>query len=146
MWLTVMKALQEHLAKAKIADEVRLGGYNVKDIRPELNGKGLIFILRNNERPIDPNNLVNDTEINLSIHCWLVEDVGADILKRYEAINALEKKVIRALDQYRDSVLNITDEIQLINLTVTDVAGDGDSNHPLIGCGISVTIVAYERS
>ncbi len=163
MWLSIMKSLQAYLINADIVADVRLGGYNLNDIRPERNGKGLIYILRENERPVDPNNLICDTEVNLAIHCWLMRDfntsnassnasfnardlLNQNILTRYDALESLEKSVLQALMAYRDEVHNITDDIQLIDLTVTEIAGDGDSNPPLIGCGISVRIIAYERS
>ena len=52
LWFKVLESLRDYLCAADIADQVILGGYKPSDVRPDENGKGLIFIQRDRYRAL----------------------------------------------------------------------------------------------
>ena len=144
LWLKVIKSIGDHLRAAKIADEVILGGYNPRNVRPNPKGKGLIYLMRDRERPSNTD-LVPDTSIQISLDTWVQSD-NKNLAVGYEALARLENAVIEALREYEETVTWVTDGVQLMQLKITETAGDGDSVRPLVGSRTSLEIIVYEET
>ena len=144
LWLKVIKSIGDHLRAAKIADEVILGGYNPRNVRPNPKGKGLIYLMRDRERPSNTD-LVPDTSIQISLDTWVQSD-NKNLTVGYEALARLENAVIEALREYEETVTWVTDGVQLMQLKITETAGDGDSVRPLVGSRTSIEIIVYEET
>ena len=144
LWLKVIKSIGDHLRAAKIADEVILGGYNPRNVRPNPKGKGLIYLMRDRERPSNTD-LVPDTSIQISLDTWVQSD-NKNLAVGYEALARLENAVMEALREYEKTVTWVTDGVQLMQLKITETAGDGDSVRPLIGSRTSLEIIVYEET
>lgn len=144
LWLKVIKSIGDHLRAAKIADEVILGGYNPRNVRPNPKGKGLIYLMRDRERPSNTN-LVPDTRIQISLDTWVQSD-NKNLAVGYEALARLENAVMEALREYEETVTWVTDGVQLMQLKITETAGDGDSVRPLVGSRTSLEIIVYEET
>ena len=143
LWLKVIKSIGDHLRAAKIADEVILGGYNPRNVRPNPKGKGLIYLMRDRERPSNTD-LVPDTSIQISLDTWVQSD-NKNLTMGYEALARLENAVMEALREYEETVTWVTDGVQLMQLKITETAGDGDSVRPLVGSRTSLEIIVYEE-
>jgi hypothetical protein len=144
LWLKVIKSIGDHLRAAKIADEVILGGYNPRNVRPNPKGKGLIYLMRDRERPSNTD-LVPDTSIQISLDTWVQSD-NKNLTVGYEALARLENAVMEALREYEETVTWVTDGVQLMQLKITETAGDGDSVRPLVGSRTSLEIIVYEET
>ncbi len=144
LWLKVIKSIGDHLRAAKIADEVILGGYNPRNVRPNPKGKGLIYLMRDRERPSNTD-LVPDTSIQISLDTWVQSD-NKNLAVGYEALARLENAVMEALREYEETVTWVTDGVQLMQLKITETAGDGDSVRPLVGSRTSLEIIVYEET
>lgn len=144
LWLKVIKSIGDHLRAAKIADEVILGGYNPRNVRPNPKGKGLIYLMRDRERPSNTD-LVPDTSIQISLDTWVQSD-NKNLTMGYEALARLENAVMEALREYEETVTWVTDGVQLMQLKITETAGDGDSVRPLVGSRTSLEIIVYEET
>ncbi len=144
LWLKVIKSIGDHLRAAKIADEVILGGYNPRNVRPNPKGKGLIYLMRDRERPSNTD-LVPDTSIQISLDTWVQSD-NKNLTVGYEALARLENAVMEALREYEETVTWVTDGVQLMQLKITETAGDGDSVRPLVGSRTSIEIIVYEET
>ena len=144
LWLKVIKSIGDHLRAAKIADEVILGGYNPRNVRPNPKGKGLIYLMRDRERPSNTD-LVPDTSIQISLDTW-VQSYNNNLAVGYEALARLENAVMEALREYEETVTWVTDGVQLMQLKITETAGDGDSVRPLVGSRTSLEIIVYEET
>lgn len=144
LWLKVIKSIGDHLRAAKIADEVILGGYNPRNVRPKPKGKGLIYLMRDRERPSNTD-LVPDTRIQISLDTWVQSD-NKNLAVGYEALARLENAVMEALREYEETVTWVTDGVQLMQLKITETAGDGDSVRPLVGSRTSLEIIVYEET
>lgn len=144
LWLKVIKSIGDHLRAAKIADEVILGGYNPRNVRPNPKGKGLIYLMRDRERPSNTD-LVPDTSIQISLDTWVQSD-NKNLAVGYEALARLENAVMEALREYEKTVTWVTDGVQLMQLKITETAGDGDSVRPLVGSRTSLEIIVYEET
>jgi hypothetical protein len=144
LWLKVIKSIGDHLRAAKIADEVILGGYNPRNVRPNPKGKGLIYLMRDRERPSNTD-LVPDTSIQISLDTWVQSD-NKNLTVGYEALSRLENAVMEALREYEETVTWVTDGVQLMQLKITETAGDGDSVRPLVGSRTSLEIIVYEET
>ena len=144
LWLKVIKSIGDHLRAAKIADEVILGGYNPRNVRPNPKGKGLIYLMRDRERPSNTD-LVPDTSIQISLDTWVQSD-NKNLAVGYEALARLENAVMAALREYEETVTWVTDGVQLMQLKITETAGDGDSVRPLVGSRTSIEIIVYEET
>lgn len=144
LWLKVIKSIGDHLRAAKIADEVILGGYNPRNVRPNPKGKGLIYLMRDRERPSNTD-LVPDTRIQISLDTWVQSD-NKNLAVGYEALARLENAVMEALREYEETVTWVTDGVQLMQLKITETAGDGDSVRPLVGSRTSLEIIVYEET
>ena len=144
LWLKVIKSIGDHLRAAKIADEVILGGYNPRNVRPNPKGKGLIYLMRDRERPSNTD-LVPDTSIQISLDTWVQSD-NKNLAVGYEALARLENAVMEALREYEETVTWVTDGVQLMQLKISETAGDGDSVRPLVGSRTSLEIIVYEET
>lgn len=144
LWLKVIKSIGDHLRTAKIADEVILGGYNPRNVRPNPKGKGLIYLMRDRERPSNTD-LVPDTSIQISLDTWVQSD-NKNLAVGYEALARLENAVMDALRRYEETVTWVADGVQLLQLKITETAGDGDSVRPLVGGRTSLEIIVYEET
>ena len=144
LWLKVIKSIGDHLRTAKIADEVILGGYNPRNVRPNPKGKGLIYLMRDRERPSNTD-LVPDTSIQISLDTWVQSD-NKNLAVGYEALARLENAVMDALRRYEETVTWVADGVQLLQLKITETAGDGDSVRPLVGSRTSLEIIVYEET
>ena len=144
LWLKVIKSIGDHLRAAKIADEIILGGYNPRNVRPNPKGKGLIYLMRDRERPSNTD-LVPDTRIQISLDTWVQSD-NKNLAVGYEALARLENAVMEALREYEETVTWVTDGVQLMQLKITETAGDGDSVRPLVGSRTSLEIIVYEET
>ena len=144
LWLKVIKSIGDHLRAAKIADEVILGGYNPRNVRPNPKGKGLIYLMRDRQRPSNTD-LVPDTSIQISLDTWVQSD-NKNLAVGYEALARLENAVMEALREYEETVTWVTDGVQLMQLKITETAGDGDSVRPLVGSRTSLEIIVYEET
>ena len=144
LWLIVLKSLRDHLQAAKIADDVIIGGYNPRNVRPNPKGKGLIYLMRDRERPSNTD-LVPDTRIQISLDTWVQSD-NKNLAVGYEALARLENAVMEALREYEETVTWVTDGVQLMQLKITETAGDGDSVRPLVGSRTSLEIIVYEET
>ena len=144
LWLSVLESLRDHLHAAKIADDVILGGYNPRNVRPNPKGKGLIYLMRDRERPSNTD-LVPDTSIQISLDTWVQSD-NKNLTVGYEALARLENAVMEALREYEETVTWVTDGVQLMQLKITETAGDGDSVRPLVGSRTSLEIIVYEET
>ena len=144
LWLKVIKSIGDHLRAAKIADEVILGGYNPRNVRPNPKGKGLIYLMRDRERPSNTD-LVPDTSIQISLDTWVQSD-NKNLAVGYEALARLENAVMDALRRYEETVTWVADGVQLLQLKITETAGDGDSVRPLVGSRTSLEIIVYEET
>ena len=144
LWLKVIKSIGDHLRAAKIADEVILGGDNPRNVRPHPKGKGLIYLMRDRERPSNTD-LVPDTSIQISLDTWVQSD-NKNLAVGYEALARLENAVMEALREYEETVTWVTDGVQLMQLKITETAGDGDSVRPLVGSRTSLEIIVYEET
>lgn len=143
LWLKVIKSIGDHLRAAKIADEVILGGYNPRNVRPNPKGKGLIYLMRDRERPSNTD-LVPDTSIQISLDTWVQSD-NKNLTVGYEALARLENAVMDALRRYEETVTWIADGVQLLQLRITETAGDGDSVRPLVGSRCAIEVIVYEE-
>ena len=141
LWLKVIKSIGDHLRAAKIADEVILGEYNPRNVRPNPKGKGLIYLMRDRERPSNTD-LVPDTSIQISLDTWVQSD-NKNLTVGYEALARLENAVMDALRRYEETVTWIADGVQLLQLRITETAGDGDSVRPLVGSRCSLEVIVY---
>lgn len=144
LWLKVLESLRDHLRAAKIADDVILGGYNPRNVRPNPKGKGLIYLMRDRERPASED-LVQDTSVQISLDTWVQSD-DKNLTVGYEALARLENAVMDALRRYEETVTWVTDGVQLMQLKITETAGDGDSVRPLVGSRTSLEIIVYEET
>jgi hypothetical protein len=144
LWLKVIKSIGDHLRAAKIADEVILGGYNPRNVRPNPKGKGLIYLMRDRERPASED-LVQDTSVQISLDTWVQSD-DKNLTVGYEALARLENAVMDALQRYEETVTWVADGVQLMQLKITETAGDGDSVRPLVGSRTSIEIIVYEET
>lgn len=141
LWLSVLESLRDHMRAAKIADDVILGGYNPRNVRPNSKGKGLIYLIRDRERPASED-LVQDTNVQISLDTWVQSD-DKDLTAGYEALARLENAVMDALRRYEETVTWIADGVQLLQLRITETAGDGDSVRPLVGSRCSLEVIVY---
>ena len=144
LWLKVLESLREHLRAAKIADDVILGGYNPRNVRPNPKGKGLIYLMRDRERPSNTD-LVPDTSIQISLDTWVQSD-NENLTVGYEALARLENAVMEALREYEETVTWVTDGVQLMRVRIIETGGDGDSVRPLVGSRTSIEIIVYEET
>lgn len=144
LWLKVLKSLRDYLHAADIADQVILGGYKPSDVRPDENGKGLIFIQRDRERPAG-DDLVQDMRVQISVDTW-VQSSSKDLTKGYEAIARLEGALMDALRRYEQETVYIADRVQLMRVRIVETGGDGDSVRPLVGSRTSLEIIVYEET
>ena len=128
LWLKVLESLRDYLRAAKIADDVILGGYNPRNVRPNPKGKGLIYLMRDRERPASED-LVQSDDKNLTVG--------------YEALARLENAVMDALRRYEETVTWVADGVQLLQLRITETAGDGDSVRPLVGSRCALEVIVY---
>ena len=144
LWLKVLKSLRDYLHAADIADQVILGGYKPSDVRPDENGKGLIFIQRDRERPAG-DDLVQDMRVQISVDAW-VQSSSKDPTKGYEAIARLEGALMDALRRYEQETVYIADRVQLMRVRIVETGGDGDSVRPLVGSRTSLEIIVYEET
>ncbi|EGK59558.1 phosphoribosyl pyrophosphate synthetase [Centipeda periodontii DSM 2778] len=144
LWLKVLKSLRDYLHAADIADQVILGGYKPSDVRPDENGKGLIFIQRDRERPAG-DDLVQDMRVQISVDAW-VQSSSKDLTKGYEAIARLEGALMDALRRYEQETVYIADRVQLMRVRIVETGGDGDSVRPLVGSRTSLEIIVYEET
>lgn len=143
LWLTVLKSLRNHLQAAKIADEVIIGGYNPRNVRPNPKGKGLIYLMRDRERPTD-NTLVQDMSVQISVDAWVQSD-NKNLEKGYEALARLENALMQALRSYEDKAACDGRDVQLLGVRISETAGDGDSVRPLVGSRCSLEVIVYEE-
>lgn len=143
LWLKVLESLRDHLRAAKIADDVILGGYNPRNVRPNPKGKGLIYLMRDRERPASED-LVQDTSVQISLDTWVQSD-DKNLTVGYEALARLENAVMDALRRYEETVTWIADGVQLLQLRITETAGDGDSVRPLVGSRCAIEVIVYEE-
>ena len=144
LWLKVLKSLRDYLHAADIADQVILGGYKPSDVRPDENGKGLIFIQRDRERPAG-DDLVQDMRVQISVDTW-VQSSSKDLTKGYEAMARLEGALMDALRRYEQETVYIADRVQLMRVRIVETGGDGDSVRPLVGSRTSLEIIVYEET
>ena len=144
LWLKVIKSIGDHLRAAKIADEVILGGYNPRNVRPNPKGKGLIYLMRDRERPSNTD-LVPDTSIQISLDTWVQSD-NENLTVGYEALARLENAVMEALREYEETVTWVTDGVQLMRVSIIETGGDDGSVRPLVGSRTSLEIIVYEET
>ena len=144
LWLKVLESLRDYLRAADIADQVYIGGYKPSDVRPDENGKGLIFIQRDRERPAG-DDLVQDMRVQISVDAW-VQSSSKDLTKGYEAIARLEGALMDALRRYEQETVYIADRVQLMRVRIVETGGDGDSVRPLVGSRTSLEIIVYEET
>lgn len=144
LWLKVIKSIGDHLRAAKIADEVILGGYNPRNVRPNPKGKGLIYLMRDRERPSNTD-LVPDTSIQISLDTWVQSD-NKNLAVGYEALARLENAVMEALREYEETVTWVTDGVQLMRVRIIETGGDDGSVRPLVGSRTSLEIIVYEET
>ena len=144
LWFKVLESLRDYLRAADIADQVILGGYKPSDVRPDENGKGLIFIQRDRERPAG-DDLVQDMRVQISVDTW-VQSSSKDLTKGYEAIARLEGALMDALRRYEQETVYIADRVQLMRVRIVETGGDGDSVRPLVGSRTSLEIIVYEET
>lgn len=143
LWIKLLKSLGAHLRAADVADQVIIGGYKPADIRPDPNGRGIVYLLRDRERPAD-NDLVQDTAVQISVDTW-VRSESKDLADGYEALARLERAVMEALRTYEERVTWIADGVQLLRIRITETAGDGDNVRPLVGSRCSLEVIVYEE-
>lgn len=143
IWLKVLESLREHLRAAKIADDVILGGYKPSDVRPNEDGKGLIFLQRDRERPVN-DDLVQDTRVQVSVDTW-VKSSASYLEKGYRALARLEGALMDALRRYEKETTYIADDVQLMRVRIIETGGDGDSVRPLVGSRTTIEIIVYEE-
>ena len=144
LWFKVLESLRDYLCAADIADQVYIGGYKPSDVRPDENGKGLIFIQRDRERPAG-DDLVQDMRVQISVDTW-VQSSSKDPTKGYEAIARLEGALMDALRRYEQETVYIADRVQLMGVRIVETGGDGDSVRPLVGSRTSLEIIVYEET
>jgi len=100
--------------------------------------------MRDRERPSNTD-LVPDTSIQISLDTWVQSD-NKNLTVGYEALARLENAVMEALREYEETVTWVTDGVQLMQLKITETAGDGDSVRPLVGSRTSLEIIVYEET
>lgn len=144
LWFKVLESLRDYLRTADVADQVYIGGYKPSDVRPNENGKGLIFIQRDRERPAS-DDLVQDMRVQVSVDTWVKSSVSY-LEKGYRALAHLEGALMAALRRYEKETTYIADGVQLMQLKITETAGDGDSVRPLVGSRTSLEIIVYEET
>ena len=144
LWLKVLKSLRDYLHASEIADAVILGGYKPGDVRPDENGKGLIFIQRDRERPAS-DDLVQDMRVQVSVDTWVKSSVSY-LEKGYRALARLEGALMEALRRYEKETTYIADGVQLMRVRIIETGGDGDSVRPLVGSRTSLDIIVYEET
>lgn len=144
LWLKVLESLRDHLRAAKIADDVILGGYNPRNVRPNPKGKGLIYLMRDRERPASED-LVQDTSVQISLDTWVQSD-DKNLTVGYEALARLENAVMDALRRYEKETTYIADGVQLMRVRMIETGGDDGSVRPLVGSRTSLEIIVYEET
>lgn len=144
LWFKVLESLRDYLRTADIADQVYIGGYKPSDVRPNENGKGLIFIQRDRERPAG-DDLVQDMRVQVSVDTWVKSGVSY-LEKGYRALAHLEGALMAALRRYEKETTYIADGVQLMRVRIIETAGDGDSVRPLVGSRTSLEIIVYEET
>lgn len=137
MWLDILRELKKELTP--LVDEVIIGGYRVETIRPKVDGKGLIFLIRDNERK-ENNGLIEEDYINIYLDAWTRCD-SVNIEEGYTAIYSIEEIVDNCLETFKNK--DYIGDIRLLDLNVTEKIGDLDSLRPNIGVRylISFTVV-----
>lgn len=144
LWFKVLESLRDYLRTADIADQVYIGGYKPSDVRPNENGKGLIFIQRDRERPAS-DDLVQDMRVQVSVDTWVKSSVSY-LEKGYRALAHLEGALMAALRRYEKETTYIADGVQLMRVRIIETGGDGDSVRPLVGSRTSIEIIVYEET
>ena len=144
LWFKVLESLRDYLCAADIADQVYIGGYKPSDVRPDENGKGLIFIQRDRERPAS-DDLVQDMRVQVSVDTWVKSSVSY-LEKGYRALARLEGALMEALRRYEQETTYIADGVQLMRVRIIETGGDGDSVRPLVGSRTSIEISVYEET
>lgn len=144
LWFKVLESLRDYLRTADIADQVYIGGYKPSDVRPNENGKGLIFIQRDRERPAS-DDLVQDMRVQVSVDTWVKSSVSY-LEKGYRALAHLEGALMAALRRYEKETTYIADGVQLMRVRIIETGGDGDSVRPLVGSRTSLEIIVYEET
>lgn len=144
LWFKVLESLRDYLRTADIADQVYIGGYKPSDVRPNENGKGLIFIQRDRERPAS-DDLVQDMRVQVSVDTWVKSSVSY-LEKGYRALAHLEGALMAALRRYEKETTYIADGVQLMRVRIIETGGDGDSVRPLVASRTSLEIIVYEET
>jgi len=98
LWLKALESLQAHFIKAAVADEVILGGYNPANVRAKPDGKGILYLMRDRERPAS-DDLVESVRITLTVDAWVRSD-SKEMHEGYEALARLERALMDALRRY----------------------------------------------
>lgn len=143
LWLKALESLRDYLCKADIADEVILGGYNPANVRAKSDGRGILYLMRDSERP-ESDDLVASIRITLTVDAWVRSD-SAVMSNGYEALARLEGALTEALKQYTVETTWIAAGVQLLHLKITETGGDRDSMRPLVGSRFTVELIAYEE-
>ena len=139
LWLKTLERLRDALKAADIADEVIIGGYAPTDVRPNPEGKGLIYLQRDRERPEDTD-MIPSISILCTIDAWVRSD-SKDPADGYAAIARLESGIEEALQKFAREITWMDHDVQPLRLRITETAGDGDSMRPCVGSRFSVEII-----
>lgn len=130
------------------APKVMYGAINPKAL--DVGKNGSVLLIRGNETA---NQLETHTEriVTFYMELWTKEH-GKDVGNAYESIDRLEQVVDGALTDYREKVLSLyeedaflNDNLQVLDVVITDKVGDMDSMRPLIGVQYTVQVRLYER-
>lgn len=143
LWLKALESLQAHFIKAAVADEVILGGYNPVNVRAKPDGKGILYLMRDRERPAS-DDLVESVRITLTVDAWVRSD-SKEMHEGYEALARLERALMDALRRYAADVAWVAEGVQLLHISITETGGDRDSMRPLVGSRFTVELLVYEE-
>lgn len=143
LWLKALESLRDYLCKVDIADEVILGGYNPANVRAKSDGRGILYLMRDSERP-ESDDLVASIRVTLTVDAWVRSD-SAVMSDGYTALARLERALTETLKQYAAETTWITVGVQLLHLKITETGGDRDSMRPLVGSRFTVELIAYEE-
>ena len=142
LWLKALESLRDYLCKADIADEVILGGYNPANVRAKPDSRGVLYLMRDRERP-ESEDLVESIRVTFTVDAWVRSD-SAVMSDGYEALARLEGALTETLKQYAAETTWIVPDVQLLHMKITETGGDRDSMRPLVGSRFTVELLVYE--
>lgn len=142
IWYEVLKYLRTYIQQNTNAEDVIFGA-----MRPQMLGltntsHGKVLLVRGTESEVNGDGLSVGNTVTVYLECWVRND-AQEMESGYQQLAQLEEQVDAALLAIKQESGIITEDIQLMALTVKSKSGDLDSMRPLIGSQYEIAITVY---